>query len=98
MARHRSRSWWWPGRCRARNEGETDMLDRHVRYKVDQAVGWVTLDRPEAMNALSEEVFADLFDVLRSANDDPGVRVLVITGAGPHFCAGGDLAWEQQLD
>ena len=74
------------------------MLDRHVRYKVDQAVGWVTLDRPEAMNALSEVVFADLFDVLRSANDDPGVRVLVITGAGPHFCAGGDLAWEQQLD
>lgn len=74
------------------------MLDRHVRYKVDEAVGWVTLDRPEAMNALSEEVFVDLFDVVRAANDDPAVRVLVVTGAGPHFCAGGDLSWEQELD
>src|SRR6266849_6376830 len=57
-----------------------DVLDRHVRYRVDEAVGWVTLDRPEAMNALSEEVFADLFDVVRAANDDPAVRVLIVTG------------------
>ena len=59
------------------------MLDRHVRYRVEEAVGWVTLDRPEAMNALSEEVFADLFDVVRAANDDPVVRVLIVTGTGP---------------
>ncbi len=39
------------------------MLDRHVRYRVDGSVGWVTLDRPEAMNALTEEVFADLLPV-----------------------------------
>jgi enoyl-CoA hydratase/carnithine racemase len=74
------------------------VLDRHVRYQLEQAVGWVTLDRPDAMNALTEEVFADLFDVVRAANDDPAARVLVVTGAGPHFCAGGDLSWEQGLD
>jgi naphthoate synthase len=74
------------------------VLDRHVRYRVEEAVGWVTLDRSEAMNALSEEVFADLFDVVRAANDDPAVRVLIVTGTGPHFCAGGDLSWEQELD
>jgi enoyl-CoA hydratase/carnithine racemase len=74
------------------------VLDRHVRYRAEEAVGWVTLDRPKAMNALNEEVLADLFDVVRAVNDDPSVRVLVITGAGPHFCAGGDLSWEQELD
>jgi enoyl-CoA hydratase/carnithine racemase len=74
------------------------MLDRHVRYRLDDSIGWVTLDRPETMNALSEEVFADLFDVVRTANDDPTVRVLVVTGAGEHFSVGGDLSWEQGLD
>lgn len=74
------------------------MLDRYVRYRAEDAVGWVTLDRPDVMNALSEEVFRDLFDVVRAANDDPAVRVLIVTGAGPHFCAGGDLSWERELD
>jgi len=55
----------------------TDVLDRHVRYRLEEAVGWVTLDRPETMTAVSEEVFADLFDVKRAANDDPEVRVLI---------------------
>jgi enoyl-CoA hydratase/carnithine racemase len=74
------------------------MLDRFVRYRVEDTVGWLTLDRPERMNALTEEMFGDLFDVVRAANDDPHVRVLVVTGTGPHFCSGGDLSWEQGLD
>jgi enoyl-CoA hydratase/carnithine racemase len=74
------------------------MADRHVKYRAEEGVGWITLDRPEAMNAMNEEVFSDLFEVVRAANDDPAVRVLIVTGAGPHFCAGGDLAWEQGLD
>ncbi|MCU1659883.1 MAG: 2-(1,2-epoxy,2-dihydrophenyl)acetyl-CoA isomerase, partial [Pseudonocardiales bacterium] len=59
------------------------MLDRHVRYRCDGGIARATLDRPDVMNALTGEVFADLFDVVRAANDDPDVRVLVITGAGP---------------
>jgi enoyl-CoA hydratase/carnithine racemase len=74
------------------------MLDRHVRYGVDDGIARATLDRAESMNALSEDVFADLFDVVRAANDDPAVRVLVVDAAGPHFSAGGDLSWEQDLD
>jgi enoyl-CoA hydratase/carnithine racemase len=74
------------------------MLDRYVRYRVEDAVGWLTLDRPERMNALTEDMFVDLFDVVRAANDDPHVRVLVVSGTGPHFCSGGDLSWEQGLD
>jgi enoyl-CoA hydratase/carnithine racemase len=74
------------------------MLDRHVRYRADNGIAWATLDRPEVMNALTEEVFDDLFDVVRFANDDSEVRALIMTGSGPHFCSGGDLSWEQGLD
>ena len=74
------------------------MFDRYVRYEVKDGVARATLDRAESMNALNEQVFADLFDVVRAANDDPDVRVLVVDAEGPHFSAGGDLSWEQDLD
>jgi enoyl-CoA hydratase/carnithine racemase len=51
----------------------------------------VTLNRPEARNALSPELIDGLSAVLRSADADPEVRVIVLTGAGPVFCAGLDL-------
>lgn len=74
------------------------MLDRYVRSRTDGPIAWVTLNRPEAMNTLNEDMFADLFDVIRAANDDSSVRVVIVTGNGPHFCAGGDLSWEKGLD
>ena len=74
------------------------MLDRHVLYQRDGAIATVTLDRPEVMNAMSEEVFQDLFDVVRIANDDARVRVVIVDGAGDNFCSGGDLSWESGLD
>jgi enoyl-CoA hydratase/carnithine racemase len=74
------------------------MLDRYVRYSVENGVAHATLARAASMNALSEEVFADLFDVVRTANDDASVRVLVVDADGPHFSAGGDLSWEKELD
>jgi 2-(1,2-epoxy-1,2-dihydrophenyl)acetyl-CoA isomerase len=51
----------------------------------------ITLDRPEAMNALSDEMSSSLAAALTEAGRDPEVRVVVITGAGRAFCAGGDL-------
>jgi enoyl-CoA hydratase len=51
----------------------------------------VTLNRPEARNALSPELIDGLSAVLRSADADPEVRVIVLAGAGPVFCAGLDL-------
>ena len=66
----------------------TNVADRNVQYRAEEGVGWVTLDRPEVMNALSEQVFRHLFDIVRDANDDPAVRVLVVTGAGPNFKLG----------
>jgi isohexenylglutaconyl-CoA hydratase len=51
----------------------------------------VTLNRPEARNALSPAMVGELEQVLREARDDAGVRVVILTGAGGTFCAGGDL-------
>ncbi len=69
-----------------------------VLYRRDGLIGRVTLNRPETMNALSEEVMEALFHRLREANADAGTRVVVISGTGRHFCAGGDLNWEGELD
>jgi enoyl-CoA hydratase/carnithine racemase len=63
-----------------------------VRYAVTNGVAWLTIDRPEARNALSAEVRAGLFDGVHRFNADDEAKVLVLTGAGEKaFCAGGDL-------
>ena len=63
-----------------------------VRYEVVNGVAWLTIDRPEARNALSQAVREGLFAGLRRFNDDESAKVLVLTGAGDRaFCAGGDL-------
>ena len=63
-----------------------------VRYEVVRGVAWLTIDRPEARNALSRTVRMSLFAGVRRFNADDTARVLVLTGAGDRaFCAGGDL-------
>jgi enoyl-CoA hydratase/carnithine racemase len=63
-----------------------------VRYEVVNGVAWLTIDRPEARNALSKPVRDGLFAGARRFNDDESAKVLVLTGAGDRaFCAGGDL-------
>ena len=52
---------------------------------------WITLNQPERRNALSDAMVAALLAHLRRAMADPAVRVVVLTGAGPVFCAGADL-------
>jgi isohexenylglutaconyl-CoA hydratase len=58
----------------------------------------VTLNRPEARNALSPTMVRELGEVLVEARDDAGVRVVVLMGAGGNFCAGGDLKGMQGAD
>jgi methylglutaconyl-CoA hydratase len=53
----------------------------------------VTLNRPAVHNALDGALVAELTDSLASVGGIDGVRVLLLDGAGPSFCAGGDLAW-----
>src|SRR5579863_9455037 len=54
-------------------------------------VGRITLDRPEARNALTVEMRDDIAAAVRRARSDPAVRAVLITGAGGSFCAGMDL-------
>lgn len=57
----------------------------------DDGVALLTLNRPEARNAYSQQMLESLEQALAHANNDPNVRVLVLTGAGSAFSAGGDL-------
>jgi 2-(1,2-epoxy-1,2-dihydrophenyl)acetyl-CoA isomerase len=65
----------------------------------DRADGVLTLtmNRPEAMNALTVEAMSRLADLLEAAASDSEVRAVVITGAGAAFSAGGDIAFLQSI-
>ncbi len=62
-----------------------------VLYEVADRVATVTLNRPDARNALSSALQKELRAAVRRADDDEGVDVLILTGADPAFCAGLDL-------
>lgn len=63
-----------------------------VDYQVQHGVAWLTINRPEARNALNAAVRAGLFEGVARFNADTAARVLVLTGAGDAaFCAGADL-------
>ena len=51
----------------------------------------ITLNRPERLNALTFEVYKELRDTFQRLDTDPGVRAIIITGAGRAFCSGGDV-------
>lgn len=54
-------------------------------------VATITLNRPERLNALTFEVYAELRDLFPALDADPAVRAIVLTGAGRGFCSGGDV-------
>jgi 2-(1,2-epoxy-1,2-dihydrophenyl)acetyl-CoA isomerase len=62
-----------------------------LRYGVDRGVATITLDRPDALNALTRQLKEELLAAFRDAARDGHVRVVVLTGAGRAFCAGQDL-------
>ena len=62
-----------------------------LREDDDGPVRILTIDRPQARNAIDPPTAARLLDAVRKFNDDESVRALVLTGAGGNFCAGADL-------
>ncbi len=54
-------------------------------------VRWIVMNRPEVMNAITGEMLGALNEAFKAADDDPDVRVVVLTGAGRAFCSGLDL-------
>ena len=67
------------------------MLDGMTRYEVRGPVAWLTLDRPEKLNAMTRAFFAELAEHMAVAGQDEAVRVVVIHGAGKCFSVGGDI-------
>jgi methylglutaconyl-CoA hydratase len=67
---------------------ETISLETDAR-----GVATLTLNRPEKHNALSAQMIADMTEAAAALASDEAVRVVVLTGAGASFCAGGDLGW-----
>lgn len=68
------------------------MNDHLVLTEIDPAgFALLTLNRPESLNALSRALMAQLAQAIDRLASDPGVRVLILTGAGKAFCAGLDL-------
>ncbi len=67
------------------------MKFEHMQVVNEDDVAWVTLNRPERLNALDIVLMRELFAFFTALYDDPGVRVVVLSGAGRAFCAGLDL-------
>lgn len=64
----------------------------NILYEVDAGVATITLNQPDKRNALSHPMLDDLVDAFGKARSDEAVRVVVLTGAGKVFSAGGDLS------
>lgn len=63
----------------------------HIEYALRGTIGAITLNRPDKLNAFGGTMREELLSALRSADEDVSCRVVVITGAGRAFCAGGDI-------
>ena len=64
---------------------------RTFGWTVDDRVATITLDRPERRNPLTFEMYRELCDTFHQLRHVPAVRAVVLTGAGEHFCSGGDV-------
>src|SRR5215207_7211793 len=70
---------------------EIDTGTGELLYEIRDRVAVITLNRPEARNALSDHLTPALRRMIKQCGDDPNVGALLITGAGTAFCAGGDV-------
>ena len=70
---------------------------KHLRYEKRGGIGWLTLDRPEARNACTLEMYSGIAQACAVADDDPDIQLTVITGVGDVFCPGGDMRGDEHL-
>jgi enoyl-CoA hydratase/carnithine racemase len=77
------------------------MSEPTVLYEAADAIATITLNRPDRLNALTKQLEGELFAAMHQAEQDDGVRVIILTGAGRGFCAGADLealSWIAAID
>lgn len=72
-------------------------MDAHLTCTRDGAVATITLTRPEVRNAFNDQLVGELTRAAEALAADPGVRCVVLAGAGPVFCAGADLGWMSRI-
>ena len=70
---------------------------KYIQYSVDQAIGTITLSRPEKRNALSFELVSELKAAFTALEMDASVKIIILKAQGEAFCAGADLGYLQQL-
>ena len=71
---------------------------KNIKKKKKDGIGYVTMNRPKALNALNTEVLTELDDVFRAIDKDDEVRVAIVTGEGRSFIAGADIAQMSELN
>ena len=64
-----------------------------LQIEIDGEIGTLTLDRPDAFNAMSPEMIGEMTVAFAWLADRAPLRALIVTGAGKAFCAGGDVTW-----
>lgn len=69
-----------------------------IIYSVDGGIATITLNRPDKLNAWTRAMQASVENAVNAAARDPGVRVILLTGAGRGFCAGADMSLLQSID
>ena len=67
------------------------MSTNHLKVAKKDHLGLITLNRPGVMNAMSKEMIFGLRDAIQAIGSDEEIRVLILRGAGDHFCSGADL-------
>src|SRR5947209_19610175 len=72
-------------------KGRRSTMEHDFLYEVSAGVANLTFNRPEVMNALTFEGYAQLRDLFEELRHDDTVRAVVLTGAGDNFCSGGDV-------
>src|SRR5258707_13781641 len=82
---------------------EPKLVDYLLYEREDNGILWIKFNRPERMNALvgtAEEngTVAKIGEYMRAGDDDPSIRVIVLTGIGSGFCSGANLGWRASQD
>ena len=65
---------------------------KFIIFEIKDEIATITLNRPERLNAWTYDMSIEIWDAIERVENDPNLRVTIITGAGRGFCAGADLS------
>lgn len=79
-------------------KGRTIKMYENIKYEAREGIGYVTINRPKAMNALNTDVLGELYDVFTKIEGDAEIKAVILTGEGKAFVAGADIAQMASAD